>query len=162
MSLSWKMTAGDLTLDGAGRLVEVQGIEKSVQDLLESLLNNYDPDDPDWFNGSEFYKLDSLVVPLDDVGVDTLIEYYARSATQRLMELQENDPYVDEDELISEIQAIVAQPLGDLTWGFFMRCLTESLQPATVGFDVQPMQRLPSNLQVIQPGVYSPGGGTFK
>jgi hypothetical protein len=162
LSITWQVSNGDIVLDGAGRLVEVQGIEKCTQDLLEALLNQYDAQDPDWYNGSELHRLDSMVVPLDSIGVDTLIEQYARTATQRLMEQQENDPYVDEDELIAEIQTLVAQPLGNLTWSFFERVLTDSQLPATVGFDLETNQQLPSNFQVSQPGVFNPGGGTFK
>jgi hypothetical protein len=153
MSITWKCD-GDLLLDGAGRLVECQGIEKAAQDMLESFLNNRDPTAPDWYNGSEFYRIDKLVAAASGMGVDVTIEQFARDAIQRLMELQENDPYVDSDELIAEIQILRALAMGNLTWAFFAKCITESLEPATVGFDVTTSQRTP-NLQGsgYQPGV---------
>lgn len=157
MSTTWKCD-GDLLLDGAGRLVECQGIEKSAQDILESFLNNRDPTAPDWYNGSEFYRIDKLIASANGMGVDVTIEQFAREAIQRLMELQENDPYVDRDELIVEIQILRALAIGDLTWAFFAKCITESTEPATVGFDVNVSQQLPN----LQGTGYQPGSRTLR
>lgn len=158
MSVTFKMDGGDFLLDGAGRLVECQGIEKSAQDILESLLNNRDPTAPDWYNGSELYRIDKLVASANGMGVDVTIEQYCRDSIQRLMELQENDPYVDNDELIAEIQVLRALAIGNLTWAFFMKCITESQEPATVGFDVTAHQQLPN----LQGSGYQPGVRTLR
>jgi hypothetical protein len=52
------------------------------------------------------------------------------------MDLQQNDPYVDDDELIDEIREVRVWKIGDLSWAFHALSIVASEEPAEVGFDI--------------------------
>lgn len=159
MSTTLKMSNGDLAVDGAGRTVDIRGIEKSAQDMAEAFLNNYDSHNPYYFNGSEFWRLDTMTFPKGGATASTTIETMARDAIKRLQELQEDDPYVDDDELIAEIRVLRAQPIGQLSYAFYCLAITDSNDPAAVGFDIDLLQQLPAGIAQTG-GRSAPGTGT--
>lgn len=154
------MMDGDLFMDRAGQSVTVEGIEKCAQDMAEALLNNYDPEDPPPYNGSELYTIDGMVPEApSDLGISSMIERMATDAIERLMDFQQNDPYVDDDELIDEIRDMRVWKIGELSWAFHAFCITESDEPAEVGFDISLDQQLPGT--IIAEGFPVLGEGTF-
>lgn len=158
MSVTMKMANGDLVLDSAGRVVVIDGLEKAAQDMAESYLNNYDPEDPPYHNGCELYKLDDQTTTLDSFGIPSVIEAMIHDATVRLMDLQAQDPTITDEELIAEILFIRVWQVGLLSWAFYARCQTNSNEKANVSFTIDLLNQLPDG--VAQLGDSFPGTGT--
>lgn len=148
MSTTLKMAAGDLVLLSTGQFQSVSGIEKATQDVGETLLNNYDPLDPPYHpTGSEFYMIDQNVYAYNAMGIENMIHAMADSALQRLMDEQADDPYVDDDELITEIRSINVWSIGDLSYAFYAACVTDSDENVNLGFDIDLSQQLPAAIE---------------
>jgi hypothetical protein len=160
MSTTLKVHNGDLLLDTAGRFATCQGIEKCSQDIAETLLNNYDPQNPSHYIGSEFYKLDRMTFSAGGLDAITMIETFARDAIKRLMEMQENDTEVDDDELIAKIEYLQVRRIGGLSYAFFLKCVTDSDLPAEIKFDISLQQQFPSSI-ARPPGGFAPGTGSI-
>jgi len=160
MSVTFKMDNGDLLLDAAGRLATCQGLEKSAQDIGETLLNNYDPSDPSHYIGSELYKLDRMTFSAGGMDAIMTIEVFTRDAVKRLMEMQENDTEVDDDELISEIEYLQVRKIGSMSYAFYLKCITDSNLAAEVNFDINMKQQLPGAV-ANPPASFTPGTGSY-
>jgi hypothetical protein len=132
MSETIKMANGDIVLDSAGRTIVIDGPEKCAQDIAESLLNNYDPQDPPYHNGSELYKLDEMTTTLASFGIPSTIESMVHDAIARLMDLQAQDAAITDEELISEIRYIRVWQIGQLSWAFYAKCITNSYEKIDV------------------------------
>lgn len=159
MSKTLMMAAGDLVKQSTGRMAEVSGIHKSAQDIAETYLTNYDPLDPSWHpTGSEFYKVQENVYAYSDIGIEVTIRQMADGALQRLIEAQQNDAYVDDEELIVEIRYINVWKVGPLSWAFYSRCITDSDEQVDTSFDVDLSQQLPPGVETA--GLVAPGTGT--
>ena len=158
MSVTLKMANGDLYVDAAGRYIAIEGIEKCAQDIAESLLNNRDPDFPEWFNGSELYRLTNgeYLRTMSYMQPEELIHTYVEEAVDRLVELQDFDAYVDEDESIVEIALLDVRSIGNLTYAFFLVCLTDSQEPVRVGFTIDLKQQIPAAIRGDVPDAAGP------
>jgi hypothetical protein len=160
MSITLKMMDGDLFFDRAGQAVTVEGLEKASQDMAESLINNYDSEDSPHYNGSEFYKMiGEAAQEQGDLGISSRIERYATESIERLMDLQQVDPYVDDDELIEEIRTIYTEKEGPMSWMFIALCITSSEDVAPVGFVISLDQQLPGT--ITSEDFATLGDGTF-
>ncbi len=159
MSITIKMGAGDLVKAPSGRFVEVSGLEKCAQDIAETYLNNYDPFDVPWYpTGSEFYLINANVYAYNEMGLSSMIQEMADSALARLMEAQQDDAYVDDEELIAEIRSIDVWQIGDLSWAFHSLCYTDSDEEVETGFDIDLSQQLSAGVETA--GLAVPGEGT--
>lgn len=159
MSVTLKMAAGDLVKQSSGRMQEVSGLEKGSQDIAETFLDNYDPADPPWHaTGSEFFLIDENVFAYSDIGTETMIHQMAESSLERLIEAQQEDPEVDDDELIAEVKSINVWKIGDLSWAFYSVCVTDSDEDVETGFDIDLSQQLPAAIEAA--GQEIPGIGT--
>lgn len=110
-----------------------------AQDVGESLQNNYDPDDPSWFNGSELYSIEAnpSLVAASGLGAEALIYNIVEEAIFRLMELQDEDDYVDEAEHVTEIQTLQIQKIGDMSYFFYLVLLNDSDEPVREEFIIR-------------------------
>lgn len=159
MSITFKMAGGDLVKSSNGRLLDVRGLEKSAQDIAETYLTNFDPADPPWHpTGSEFYMIDENVYAYNQMGVSSMIRQMADSSLRRLMDVQQDDPEVDDEEYIEEILSINVWQIGDLSWAFYSICQTDSDEKVETGFDIDLSQQLPAGIDAVGSAV--PGVGT--
>ena len=159
MSITIKMGGGDLVKAPSGRFVEVSGLEKCSQDIAETYLNNFDPFDTPWYpTGSEFYLINADVYAYNELGIASMVRQMADAALMRLMETQQDDPYVDDEELITEIRSIDVWKIGDLSWAFHSLCYTDSDEEVETGFDIDLSQQLPAGVETA--GLAVPGIGT--
>lgn len=161
MSTTFKMDNGDMLMSASGRFVECSGIEKCAQDIAEVLLNNYDSENPGYFIGSELYKLDSMTFSLGGIDAPMMIETFARDAIKRLMEAQENDPSVENQELIDDIRVLRAQKIGSMTYAFFLKCVTNYDMFVQTNFNISLGQQLPGSL-ATSGAAFVPGVGTTR
>jgi hypothetical protein len=161
MSTTLKMDNGDLLLSASGRFVECSGVEKCAQDMAEVLLNNYDSENPGYFIGSELYKLDGMTFSLGGIDANMMIETFVRDAIKRLMEAQENDPSVENAELIDEIRTLRAQKIGMMSHVFFLKCVTNSDMHVETTYSINLNQQLPGSVATTGAG-FTPGTGTTR
>jgi hypothetical protein len=147
LSNTLKCDNGDLMVATAGRFLVVTGIEKCAQDMAESLLNNWDPNELMWYNGSELFLIDADPSSLDAISAEERIRVAVEKAIDRLIDLQEDDNYVDPDEKIEEIRELWVRSLGKSSYGFFLRVVTESEENVPLGFSIELSQQLPSSLE---------------
>lgn len=159
MSITLRMVNGDISILPSGAAETVMGLEKCAQDIAESLLNQYDPFDPPYHNGSEFWRLFEAPEDYDILGIEGTIETMAEEAIERLMELQENDQFIDDDELIDVIEYIRVWKIGPMSWAFHAHIVTDSDERADVGFDIDLDHQLPPTISPA--GVDLPGRGVF-
>lgn len=159
MSITLKMAAGDLVLTPAGRFQSISGLEKCAQDIGEAYLNNYAPADPPWHpTGSEFYEIDENTYAYNTIGIKAIIERMAYDALERLMEMQQEDPEVDDAELIDEITSVQVWQIGALSWAFHSVCVTDSYENVETGFDIDLSHQMPASIETA--GLEVPGVGT--
>lgn len=152
MSTTIKCDNGDLIVGTSGRFILVDGIEKCAQDIAESLLNNWDENEDQYYNGSELFLLlrDQNSV-LAGIAVEERIRNAVEEAVFRLMDMQEADDYVDEDELIEQIRELWVQRLGvDGSYAFFLRVITMSELELPMNFDLTLNQMLPQGVERVE------------
>jgi hypothetical protein len=130
-----------------GRFMVVHGIEKCAQDTAESLLNNWDPEAFVYYNGSDLYLIDGDPQSLDAISAEERIRVSVESAVDRLMSMQDDDAFADEDEIIAEIRELWVRKIGKSSYGFFLRLITESEEDVPLGFSLELSQQLPSSLE---------------
>jgi len=147
MSKTLKMAGGDILMDSTGRPVEIVGLEKVTQDVAETLLNEYDSGDPPWYpTGAEFHRLVGSPSTYSAGDISTQIETMVYDAIERVIISQEEDPYVDDDEMIYDIVTLRAFPVGDLSWAFYVSLLTESEEQVKSEATLDLSQQLPQSL----------------
>jgi len=149
MSVTIMVADGDLAVSVAGRFVYINGIQKCAQDIAESLLNNWDPIEESWYNGSELYAIDEDPSTLTTLTVEERIRSAVDESIERLRDLQDEDDYVDDDELIDEVRELWASKLGNFTYGFYLRVITSSYEEVPMGFTVSLGQQLPPGLDEL-------------
>lgn len=148
MSVTLMLEYGDWVLRPDGVFDIVTGYRKGVQDIAESLQNNYDPEDPSWFNGSTLYEIDKnpMIVAEQGLGAEVLIRTSVEDSILRLMDLQNEDNYVEDDELITEIRNLMVRRIGASSFFFQLVCINNSDQEITERFKLKLLPRLPSGL----------------
>ena len=148
MSVTLMLEWGDWVLRPDGVYEVVSGYRKGVQDLAETLQNNYDSEDPTWFNGSELYKIDENPIAINEpgIGVEILIRTAVEEALLRLMDLQNEDSYVDDDEHIVEIRTLSVRRIGASSYFFYLHCVTDTDQEITERFTLRLLPQLPTGL----------------
>ncbi len=149
MSTTLKCDDGDLLIDNRGQFIPINGMQKAAQDIAESLLNNWDPEDDQWWNGSELFKIERSPSEYAIVGPEEQIRYMVEDAVTRLQDLQEEDAYADDDELIAEIRELWVKPLGDMTYGYYLVAITASEEKVDPAFKIDLNQQLPSSMDAI-------------
>jgi len=147
MSYTLKCDDGDLVQNAAGQYTSVAGLEKVSQDVAESLLNNYDPDNTTYYNGSELYKVGDQTTILSTIGVEEWVHSIVMESMDRLQDLQDDDNYVDEAESIESIQELTVNKIGYFSWKFMLRILTESEDNIPMDFTISLSQQLPDYLK---------------
>ena len=141
------MGGGDILLNSTGRPEEVDGLDKVTQDVAETLINEYDSGDPPWYpTGAEFFRLLGRTYAYNSDEIANSIETMAYEAVERLVVTQEEDPYVDDAELIADVRSIRAFSVGDLSWAFYVYLVTDSDEQIKSGGEIDLSQQLPSSL----------------
>jgi hypothetical protein len=147
MSTTIKMSGGDIYIERTGRPAIIDKINKASQDVAETFLNEFDIEDPPWYiTGAEFWGLIGSLYPFNSNEVSHTIEVMVQDALDRLISAQEDDPYVDDEELIADIQAIWVEPVGQLSWSFYSKLVTDSDEEITSGATIDLGQQLPNSL----------------
>ena len=146
MSYTLKCDDGDLLVNAAGGYVSIFGLEKVAQDIAESLLNNKDPDEETYYNGSELYQIGNQTTILNTIGVEEWVHTMVMESMERLMDSQDEDNYIDEEESIDEIRELTVEQVGYFSWRFMLRVLTESEQNIPMTFDITLAQQLPDSI----------------
>jgi hypothetical protein len=144
MSITLKCDDGDLMVSTGGTFIFINGLEKCAQDVAESLLNNWDVELAQYYNGSELYLIDEDPTSLALISTEERIRVYVEDAVDRLMDLQASDDYADEDEVISEIRELIVERVGFLTYGFYLAVVTESEDYVPQEFFINLGQQLPN------------------
>lgn len=147
LSVTLKMENGDLALDSGGRHINIQGAEKLSQDTAESLLNNFDPEFPSFFNGSELFAISEDPIANNDIGIQQSIHSSVEEAVSRLQDMQDLDPYTDDDERIDEILDLDVRKHGTATWSFFLLLQVDSDDQIPLDFEINLLNQLPSSLR---------------
>ena len=147
MSVTLKMIDQDLAVSTGGRFITVRGIEKCAQDIAESLLNDWDHSGIAWWNGSELSLIGPDPVDTTVINVEERIRVAVEDAIERLIDLQEDDDYADEDELIAEMRELWVRSLGSSSYGFYLRAITESTEEIPLQFEINVGQQLPSGIE---------------
>jgi hypothetical protein len=147
MSYTIKCDDGDLIMDVTGRYRAIFGQEKCAQDIAESLLNNYESEFPMYYNGSSLYQIDYNPSFVDAIGAEAFIQASVSESVERLMDLQENDDYVDAAEKIDRVAQLSVQRIGMMTYTFYLHVVTEDDSNVTVDdFTISLAQQLPASL----------------
>lgn len=146
MSITLKMADGDLVVDSAGRHINIEGAEKLAQDVAEAQLNNFDPEFPTYFNGSELYRIQGEPVPMNDIWIQERIRTFVQESIDRLIAQQDEDPYTDDEERIDFVQRIDVFHLGSLTYAYYLIVVNDSQDAIPTGFQVSLLNQLPGSL----------------
>ena len=149
MSITLKCDDGDLLVDNRGQFIPINGMQKCAQDIAESILNNWNSEDNQWWNGSELYQLERDPSMYADVEAEEQIRYMVEDAVMRLQALQEEDGEVDGDELIEEIRELWVKPLGNMTYGYYIVAITASDEKVDPTFTISLSHQLPSSLDSV-------------
>lgn len=147
MSTTLKMVDGDLAVDSGGRHLSISGAEKVSQDIAESLLNNYDPEFPSYFNGSTLFAINEDPTANNDLGIQQAIHTAVEESISRLQGLQDLDPYVDDAERIDDILDLDVRKHGSTTWSFFLLTQVDTEEQIPTNFTVSLLNQLPSSLR---------------
>lgn len=145
MSITLKCDDGDLIVATTGAFVLIDGLQKCAQDIAESLLNDWDPDLINWYNGSELYLIDGDPASLSIVTAEERIRFAVEDSILRLQDLQQSDDFADEDEIIEEIRTLMVQKVGLMTYGFYLSAITASDEFVEQDFAINLSQQLPSS-----------------
>ncbi len=145
MSITIKCDDGDLIVATTGAFVIIGGLHKCAQDVAESILNNFDPDLINWYNGSELYLIGGDPATLHLITAEERIRFAVEDSISRLQDLQHADDLADEDELIEELRTLLVQKVGTMTYGFYLGLVTASDQLVERDFAINLTQQLPNS-----------------
>lgn len=168
MSYTLKVQDGDLVTDTANKYVVISKLEKCAQDIMESLLNNWDEDSDQYYNGSTLYIVEQHPTRFDVIGAEEFIRSAVEDSIERLQNSQDEDDFVDEEEKIEEVAELTVWRDDDAktSWNFFLRVLTESENFVPMSFEVTAEQQLPSGVTNPLPRDFQPStldfGSSFK
>ena len=147
MSYTIKCDDGDFIMDSAGRYVMASGQEKLAQDIAESLLNNYDPDFPTYYNGSQLYIVDQSPSLISTIGAEEFIRSTVEDAIDRLRNLQDEDDYLEESERIDHISELTVNKVGPMSYTFYLRVIAADESDVPIEpFTITLRQQLPASL----------------
>ena len=154
------MAGGDMVVESSGRFVTATELQKADQDIKETFQNNFDPFDPPWYpTGSEFFKLDTEPLPTNDLAIESRIHNMAFDSLNRLIDAQQDDSSVDDAELIAEVESIDVWKIGDMSWAFYSKCVTDSDEFVETNFEYEfESDGLPAG--VVPTGNHIVGEGT--
>lgn len=143
MSITLKMVDKDLAIDSGGRHINVRGVEKAAQDLAESLMNNYNPEFPTHYIGSTLYEIQGNPIEYNLGNAEIAIRSAVEDAVARLQDLQDEDPYIDDDERITDIARLEVIRIGETTYAYFLECRVDTDELLLLEFDVPLGTNLP-------------------
>jgi hypothetical protein len=143
MSITLKMVDGDLATDSGGRYLNVVGAEKAAQDIAEVLMNNYDPEFPPYWIGSSLFEIQANPTEFNTFNAELSIRSSVEDAVARLQDLQDVDPFVDDEERITHIKRLEVIQIGDKSYAFFLEVRVDSDELLQLEFDVPLGQVLP-------------------
>jgi len=146
MSITLKCDDGDLLVSTGGSFILVNGLQKCAQDVAESLLNNWDIEGPNPFNGSELYLIAEDPTSLNIVSVEERVRSAVEDSIMRLQDLQEADDWAEEEEIINEIRSISVRRVGLMSYGFYLNLVTMSEDYIPQDFFINLGQQLPKSL----------------
>lgn len=110
---------GDIYIDNSGKSYIIDGEQKLKQDILQSLVLDYDP--------QRDYGRKLQVGELQDdqyfVG-ENYVELEINNALLRLLEYQSNDGWLTEEEEISSIDEVTVKALNDTDYIFYVSVTT--------------------------------------
>lgn len=121
MSKTLRMADGDIYINSAGRAEEIEGPDKTAQDLAEILMT---PLDSLRAYGSELADL-NIPQPVSLFAGKALISKKVDEAVQRLKRLQEQDPYAGPDERIDKINRMVVEQIESRDFIFWVNVLLQ-------------------------------------
>lgn len=128
MSLTYRIVNGQIDVNSAtGQAVTVTGNRKCAQDMAESLLQDYDAQQQ---YGS---YLRAIVMNRIPFGTEMLLRFYIAQAINLLQVKQQDDPYADAAERISQIDELLTTPNDSGVVGYFVSVSTEEGRTADSG-----------------------------
>lgn len=120
MSVTYRIVNGQIDVNRAnGQPVLVSGNRKCAQDMAECLLQEYDAAQQ---YGSYLKAIIQNRIPF---GTEMLLRYYIAQAVNLLQVKQQDDPYSDAAERISQIDEILTTPNDSGLVGYFVAVSTE-------------------------------------
>ncbi len=121
MSVTIRMSDGDLEIDSAGAETVIGRADKAAQDLLEELFLPYDVTRD---RGNEMFNPDgSLATITGSMSVgEAAIKAMIKATVTRFMRAQAKDPDSDPSELIRSVSTLLVQALNNdpTRYGFFL------------------------------------------
>jgi hypothetical protein len=144
MSITLKCDNGDLIVSTGGTFIFINGLEKCAQDIAESLLNSWDVDLVQYYNGSELYRIAEDPETLTLISAEERIRLAVDDSIDRLIDLQEADDFVDEDEQIDEVRDLLVERVGFMTYAFYLNVVTASEEQVPLDFFIELTQQLPT------------------
>lgn len=144
MSITLKCDNGDLIVSTGGTFIFINGLEKCAQDIAESLLNSWDVDLVQYYNGSELYRVAEDPETLTLISAEERIRLAVDDSIDRLIDLQEADDFVDEDEQIDEVRDLLVERVGFMTYAFYLNVVTASEEQVPLDFFIELTQQLPT------------------
>lgn len=148
MSVTLRVDYGDLVLLENGVYDTVTEEEKLRQDAAESLLNNRDSENPEWFNGSGLFELENNPVLTHELGVGPEVFIYSEvdESILRLMHLQDDDYAITPREKIQEIYSLNVHRLGNSSYLFVLILKNEAGEPVEERFKIKLLSEIPPGI----------------
>jgi len=145
MSVTLEVAYGDLVLLPEGVYNTVTDEPKLKQDTAESLLNNRDSENPDWFNGSGLFEIEKNPLVTHELGVGAEVFIYSEvdESILRLMNLQDDDPAITSREKIQEIYSLNVHKLGNSSYLFVLILKNEAGEPVEDQFKIKLLSEIP-------------------
>ena len=122
MSITVKMSNGDLQFDDAGILLTTTGVDKLNQDVAYELLTKFSAEDN---VGNELLDTVGQTSVQSNVS-DGYVEACIRAVVERLKERQQADENASKDEKIRRISSLIVRQLDRTSYGFFLVLETEA------------------------------------
>ena len=113
------------------------------------------------YNGSELYLLVANPTTHLDIFIEEQIKYAIQDAIDRLIDLQDQDPYIDDDEKLEEIRHLRVKKVGDFTYSFYFLAVTVSDEQVERSFAIELSQQMPDNVRKTYTQVFPEAKGGF-
>lgn len=148
MSVTLKLEYGNFVLLENGVYSTVTDEAKLAQDTAESLQNNRDSEEPDWYNGSGLFEIEKNPLVTHEIGVGPEVFIYSEvdEAILRLMSLQDDDPYCTPRERIQEIYSLNVEKLGNSSYLFILILKNEAGEPVETPFVIKLLNEIPPGI----------------
>lgn len=122
MSMTFRLSNGDLSFDESGRLQTLSGVDKLNQDVAYELLTKFSASEN---VGNELLDTVGQTSVQSNVN-DGYVEACIRAVVERLKERQQADEYASASEKIRRIRSLVVRRLSMTSYGFFLVLETEA------------------------------------